>query len=47
MALACAVQVEVGELNIFQKVSLIIQEQVVRTRLKIFAPRRIGRKLRQ
>ena len=47
MALGCAGQMQVGELNIFQKVSLVIQEQVAGTRLKIFALRRIGRELPQ
>src|SRR5207302_8684673 len=47
MALSCAGQMKVGELDVFQKVGLIIQEQVAGTRLKIYAPRRIGRKLCQ
>jgi len=47
MPLVCADQMKIGELNIFQKVGLVIQEQVAGTRLKTFALRRIGRELRQ
>ena len=45
MALGCAGQMKVGELNIFEKMGLVIQEQVAGTRLKFFAPRRRSREL--